>query len=290
MQDYLIKALNQNSHFRIYVVRATNLVAKAQVNHDTWSASTASLGRSLIGTLLLSTSMLKNDELLTTRIAGDGPVGLIVADGNAQGQVKGYIQNPHISLPLNQNGKIDVAKAVGQNGYLAVTKDQHLAQPFTGKVPLISGELAEDYAYYLVQSEQIPAAVGLSVFVESDNHVSCAGGFMVQAMPQVTEQELAALTTKIQQLPPLHELLQQKSPEEILTLLFATGNKILEKIPVSFTCDCSKQRFAKTIQALPLTELQAMEQEKQPVEVVCKFCGQKYHFAPTEIQQMISQK
>ncbi|UQS82339.1 Hsp33 family molecular chaperone HslO [Bombilactobacillus folatiphilus] len=288
--DYLVKSLNYNSHFRIYVVNATQLVATAQSNHDTWSASSAALGRSLIGTLLLSTSMLKNDELMTTRINGGGPVGLILADGNAQGQVKGYIQNPHISLPLNAKGKIDVAKAVGQDGVLAVTKDQKMAQPFTGKVPLISGELAEDYAYYLVQSEQIPAAVGLSVFVESDNHVSCAGGFMVQALPNAQDGEIDTLTKTIQQLPPLHELFQQYTPEEIVNLLFTQPAKILERMPVEFQCDCSQEHFAQTLRALPKSELQELAQLKQDTEIVCKFCGQKYQFTPQQFQQMILEK
>ncbi|UQS84019.1 Hsp33 family molecular chaperone HslO [Bombilactobacillus thymidiniphilus] len=289
MGDYLVKALAQNSHFRIYAVNASQLVATAQKSHDTWSASTAALGRSLIGTLLLSTSLMKNDEILTARILGDGPVGLIVADGNANGQVKGYIQNPHISVPLNTKGKIDVQKAVGHNGLLTVTRDNKLGQPFTGKVPLISGEIAEDYAYYLATSEQIPAAVGLSVFVESDNQVSHAGGFMVQAMPDATDSEIEQVIQTINSLPPIHEMLQSgDTPEELVQRIFATADtKFLTKMPVTFQCDCSKERFGKSLAALSAGELQDMIDQQGGAETVCKFCGQKYQFSKNELEQMI---
>jgi len=160
MADYLVKSVAGNEMFRAYAVNATDIVAEAQRRHDTWSAASAALGRSLVGTLLLASSILKGDEQLTVKINGDGPVGGIVVDGNAKGTVKGYLQNPHVHLPLNEKHKIDVKAAVGSNGFLAVTKSQGVGDPFTGQVPLVSGELGEDFTYYLAQSEQIPSAVG----------------------------------------------------------------------------------------------------------------------------------
>ncbi len=154
MADYLVKSLIDGGMFRAYVVDATDTVAEAQKRHDTWSAATAALGRTLIGTMLLSTSLLKGKEKLTVKVNGHGPVGAIVVDGNADGTVKGYLQYPHVSLPLNEKHKIDVKKAVGVNGMLTVTKDQGLGQPYTGQVPLISGDLGEDFTYYLAKSEQ----------------------------------------------------------------------------------------------------------------------------------------
>ena len=183
MSDYLVKSLACDGHLRAYAIDATETIREAQKRQDTWSAASAALGRSMIGTLLLATSSLKGDEKMTVKINGNGPVGGIVIDGNSKGTVKGYVQNPHVHLPLNDKGKIDVKGAVGTEGFLAVTKDYGLKEPFTGQVPLVSGEIAEDFTYYLAKSEQIPSSVGLSVFVNSDNTIGTAGGFMIQVMP-----------------------------------------------------------------------------------------------------------
>ena len=193
MSDYLVKALAYDGQLRAYAIDATQTVATAQTKQGTWSAATAALGRSMVGTLLLSAAELTNDEPLTVKINGDGPVGGIVVTGNARGTVKGYVQHPEVHLPLNEHHKIDVKKAVGTKGFLAVTKDLGLKEPFTGEVPLVSGELGEDFTYYLAQSEQIPSAVGLSVFVNPDDSVEVAGGFMIQVMPDCQEEVIAGL-------------------------------------------------------------------------------------------------
>ena len=197
-EDYLVKAVAENGMFRAYAVNATHLVAEAQRIHGTWSAASAALGRTLIGTLLLSTSGLQGDAGLTVKIQGNGPVGFIVADGTANGTVKGYVHNPHVNLPLNSKGKIDVAGAVGHQGTLAVTKmNPGDKTPYTGEVDLVSGELGDDFTYYLAQSEQIPSAVGLSVFVEKDDQIGVAGGFMVQVLPGAKDEQIADLEKSI---------------------------------------------------------------------------------------------
>ncbi|KIS04193.1 Chaperonin hsp 33 [Paucilactobacillus wasatchensis] len=155
-KDYLVKSVANDGMFRAYAIDATGVVQEAQRRHDTWSAASAALGRSLVGTLLLASSLLKNTEKMTVKIQGNGPVGAIVVDGNADGMVKGYLQQPHVHLPLNEKKKIDVKGAVGTTGTLSVTKDMPEGKPFTGQVPLVSGELGEDFTYYLAQSEQIP--------------------------------------------------------------------------------------------------------------------------------------
>ncbi|BDZ29966.1 Hsp33 family molecular chaperone HslO [Lactiplantibacillus sp. WILCCON 0030] len=289
MADYLVKSVAGNEMFRAYAVNATDTVAEAQRRHDTWSAASAALGRSLVGTLLLATSVLKGDERLTVKINGDGPVGGIVVDGNAKGTVKGYLQQPHVHLPLNDKHKIDVKAAVGSNGFLAVTKDQGVGNPFTGQVPLVSGELGEDFTYYLAQSEQIPSAVGLSVFVNEDNTIGVAGGFLVQVLPNATDDAISSLEGKLKELPLVSKLLRDgKTPEDILTLLFDGDVKILDKMPVKFECDCSKERFAESLMALPKHEVQAMIDEDQGAEAVCHFCGNKYQFSVAELQAVLS--
>jgi len=289
MADYLIKSVAGNEMFRAYAVNATGIVAEAQRRHDTWSAASAALGRSLVGTLLLASSVLKGDEQLTVKINGNGPVGGIVVDGNAKGTVKGYLQNPHVHLPLNEKHKIDVKAAVGTNGFLAVTKSQGVGDPFTGQVPLVSGELGEDFTYYLAQSEQIPSAVGLSVFVNEDNTIGVAGGFLVQVLPNATDEAISSLEGKLKDLPLVSQLLRDgKTPEDILNLLFDGDVKVLDNMPVKFECDCSKERFAESLMALPKHEVQAMIDEDQGAEAVCHFCGNKYQFTVPELQAVLS--
>lgn len=290
MADYLVKSLVAGGMFRAYAVDATNTVAEAQRRHDTWSAATAALGRTLIGTTLLSTSLLKGDEKLTVKVNGHGPVGAIVVDGNANGTVKGYLQYPHTSLPLNAKHKLDVKKAVGTQGMLTVTKDQGLGQPYTGQVPLISGELGEDFTYYLAKSEQIPSSVGVSVFVEPDNSVKVAGGFMIQVMPGATDEAIARLEKRLKEMPMVSELLLDgQKPEDILRLLFKDEEiQILQKLPVAFKCDCSKDRFAAALASVSATAIQEMIDQDHGAEAVCHFCGNKYQFSEDDLREILT--
>ncbi|GEO70193.1 Hsp33 family molecular chaperone HslO [Levilactobacillus acidifarinae] len=290
MADYLVKSLVANGMFRAYAVDATDTVAEAQRRHDTWSTATAALGRTLIGTMLLSTSLLKGDEKLTVKVNGHGPVGAIVVDGNANGTVKGYLQYPHTSLPLNGKHKLDVKKAVGTQGMLTVTKDQGLGQPYTGQVPLVSGELGEDFTYYLAKSEQIPSSVGVSVFVEPDNSVKVAGGFMIQVMPGATDEAIARLEKRLKEMPMVSELLLDgQKPEDILNLLFKDEDiQILQKLPVEFKCDCSKDRFAAALASVSAEAIQEMIDEDHGAEAVCHFCGNKYQFSEDELREILA--
>ncbi|MFC6316201.1 Hsp33 family molecular chaperone HslO [Lapidilactobacillus achengensis] len=292
MADHLIKAITTDGAFRMLAVDASALVGSAQRRHDTWPAATAALGRTLTGTLLLSSALLKEPETMTVRIQGDGPVGMIVADGNAKGQVKGYLSHPQVNLPATPLGKIDVRRAVGTQGSLSVTKDLGLKEPFTGQVPLVSGEIAEDFTYYLAKSEQIPSAMGLSVFVDPDGSVAVAGGFLIQTLPAATAEQLAALESRLQQLPLVSDLLRQgQTPTQLLQQIFGvTPIKVLAEMPVSFHCDCSKDRFSRALATLSSSELQAMITEDHGAEAVCKFCGAHYQFSETELRQIIAAK
>lgn len=287
--DYLVKSVAVDGMFRAYAVDATGVVAEAQKRHDTWSAASAALGRSLVGTLLLSSSVLKGDEKMTVKVQGNGPVGAIVIDGNANGTVKGYLQHPHIHLPLNDKHKIDVAGAVGKQGTLSVTKDMDMGEPFTGQVGLVSGELGDDFTYYLAQSEQIPSAVGLSVFVNEDNSIEVAGGFLVQVLPGASDEKIGELEQRITKLPLVSQLLREgKTPEDILNLLFEGETvKVLDKMPVAFKCDCSKERFAKALASISRTEMEQMINEDHHAEAVCHFCGNKYEFNETELKKIL---
>lgn len=290
-KDYLVKSVAVDGMFRAYVVNATGIVAEAQKRHDTWSAASAALGRSLVGTLLLSSATLKGDEKMTVKVQGNGPVGAIVVDGNANGTVKGYLQHPHIHLPLNEKHKIDVAGAVGHQGTLSVTKDMEMGDPYTGQVGLVSGELGEDFTYYLAQSEQIPSAVGLSVFVNDDNSIEVAGGFLVQVMPGASDEKISELEARLGKMPLVSELLRDgKTPEEILQLLFEGEDvKILDTMPVAFRCDCSKERFAKALASIDRHEMEQLINEDHHAQTVCHFCGNKYEFSETDLKKILLQ-
>ena len=292
MSDYLVKSLAFDGQIRAYAVDATETVSTAQKLHDTWSAASAALGRSLVGTLLLASASLQGDETMTVKINGNGPVGGIVVDGNANGTVKGYVQNPHVHLPLNDKHKIDVKGAVGTEGFLAVTKDLGLKEPFTGQVPLVSGELGEDFTYYLAKSEQIPLSVGLSVFVNNDNSIETAGGFMIQVMPGAKEETISQIEKRLAEIPMVSEMMRDgKKPEDILNEILGAENvKVLDKMPVSYHCDCSRERFLGVLTSLPTDQLQEMADEDHGAEAVCHFCGKKYQFTEDELRKIIKVK
>lgn len=287
MEDYLVKALAYDGFVRAYAVSATKTVSEAQQRHDTWNTASATLGRAMVGSLLLG-STLKGDDKLTVKIQGNGPAGAIIIDSNGRGDVKGYIKNPHVSLPLNGQGKLDVRGAVGDQGIFTVIKDLGLKEPFSGQTPIVSGELGEDFTYYLAVSEQIPSAVGLSVLVDTDDSIRTAGGFLLQIMPGADETVIDSIENRLQELPRVSSLLDEgKSPEEILTVLLNdTKVEVLEKMPVQFRCDCSKEKFATAIITLGADEIQEMMDEDHGAEAVCSFCGNKYHFDEQELVRL----
>lgn len=283
----LVKALAFDDTIRISCMDASDLVSQAQVKHDTWSSATAALGRTLIGAALMG-SDIKDDSRLSIKIHGDGPAGRIIAAADGTGHVKGYIDTPHLSLPANADDKIDVAKTVGTNGQVTVSKDLGLKEPFVGQSPIISGEIAEDLTYYLTVSEQTPSAIGLGVLVGPDEKVINAGGWMIQVMPGASEETIKQVEAGVSAVAPVTELLDQgKSPEDIIALLLATDDiKYLAEKQVSFQCDCSKERFAKGLASLGKEEIANIIQEDGQAETVCHFCNSKYHFDKEDLENI----
>lgn len=287
MTDYLLKSLCYDGQVRVYTIDATEAVAEVQRRHETWSASSAALGRTMIGALLLGAT-LKGEEKMTVKVEGDGPVGHIIVDSNGKGEVKGYIANPKVNLPLNEAGKLDVRGAVGTEGSLTVTKDLGMKEAFSGQVPLVSGELGEDFTYYMANSEQTPSAIGLSVLVDTDDSIKAAGGFMIQVMPGATEETITGLEKQLAEIPMISQLMENgEKPEEILNRLVGEGNaNILEKMPITFKCDCSKDRFARAIIALGAKEIDEMIVEDQGAEASCHFCGNHYHYSVADLEAL----
>lgn len=289
MSDYLVKGLAYDGQFRVYAVDATETVSEAQRRHDTWNTASAALGRTMVGSLLIATTGLKAEQKMTVIVNGNGPGGRIVADANGQGDIKAYISNPHVSLPLNEKGKLDVRGVVGTEGTLTVIKDLGLKEPFSGQVPLISGELGEDFTYYMVNSEQIPSAVGLSVLVDTDDSIKVAGGFMIQVMPGTPDEVISAVEKNLSEIPQVSRLMEKgETPEDVLERIIGKENlHIIEKMPVQFNCDCSHDRFKDGLAAIGKAELKDIIEVDHGAEVVCHFCEEKYHYSEEELQELL---
>ncbi|MED5043747.1 Hsp33 family molecular chaperone HslO, partial [Geobacillus stearothermophilus] len=231
-------------------------------------------------------AMLKGDETLTIKIDGGGPIGTILIDSNAKGEVRGYVTNPHVHFELNEHGKLDVARAVGKNGMLTVVKDLGLRDFFTGQVPIISGELGEDFTYYFASSEQIPSSVGVGVLVNPDYTIRAAGGFIIQLMPGTEEQTISRIEERLKQIPPVSRMIENGlTPEQILEQL-GGGVRVLETMPVSFVCRCSRERIADALISLGPGEIQDIIDKEGQAEASCHFCNETYHFAKEELEQL----
>ncbi|MCU9615268.1 Hsp33 family molecular chaperone HslO [Caldibacillus lycopersici] len=287
MNDYLVKALGYDGQVRAFAVRTTESVAEAQRRHDTWATASAALGRTMTASVMMA-SMLKGEGQITVKVEGDGPIGVILVDAKVSGDVRGYVTNPQVHFPINEHGKLDVRRAVGTSGTLTVVKDIGLREKFSGQVPIVSGELGEDFTYYFATSEQVPSAVGVGVLVNPDHSILAAGGFIIQVMPGATDETITALENRIQSIKPISTLIQEGlTPEQILEEILGTDNvKFLDKSPVQFNCVCSKERFANAMVSLGVQELQDMIDEDGKAEAQCHFCNETYHYSKEELEHL----
>lgn len=287
MSDYLIKGTAFNDTVRAYAIRSTDLVGEACRRQDTWATASAALGRTITISAMMG-SMLKGDDKLTVKLEGDGPIGHIIADSNANGEVRGYVSNPHVDFDLNEKGKLDVRRAVGTTGTLSVVKDLGMRNHFTGSVPIVSGEVSEDFTYYFATSEQVPSAVGAGVLVNPDLTILAAGGFIIQMMPGAADETITFIEKRIQNMPPISSLIQEGyTPEDILNEIFKEADwKYLEKQEVEFKCQCSKERVENAIAGLGNEEINAMIHEDGGAEAVCHFCNETYYLTKEELEAL----
>lgn len=285
--DYLVKALAFDGQVRAYAAKTTDTVGEAQRRHQTWPTASAALGRSMTAGVLMG-SMLKGESKMTIKVEGGGPIGVIVVDSNAKGEVRGYVTNPQTHFDLNAKGKLDVARAVGTSGTLSVVKDLGMKEHFTGSVELVSGELGEDFTYYLVSSEQVPSSVGVGVLVNPDNTILAAGGFIIQLMPGTDESTIAEIEKRLGSVEPISKLIQKGfTPEEILFEVLGKDHvKILDQHPVAFHCPCSRERISNAIISLGADEIQSMIEEDGKAEAECHFCNERYHFSKEELTEL----
>ncbi|ALA40090.1 MULTISPECIES: Hsp33 family molecular chaperone HslO [Paenibacillus] len=287
-QDRLIRGTAMDGRVRAFAVRTTQLVEELRRRHDTYPTATAALGRTLTAGAIMG-SMLKGKERLTIQVKGDGPIGQIVVDANAVGEVRGYVTEPHVHLPSNSMGKLDVAGAVGTEGFIHIIKDLGLKEPYRGSTPIISGELGEDFTYYFAKSEQTPSAVGLGVLVDTDNTVIVAGGFIIQLLPGLNDDEITAIENAVSSIPPVTALLDQGLELDEMLRWMLPDVRILDELDIHFQCECSRERVEKTLISLGESELEQLIEEEGQAEVVCHFCNEAYQFNKDELQNLLDQ-
>lgn len=286
-KDRLIRGIAMDGKVRAFAVRTTQLVEELRRRHDTFPTTTAALGRTVTAAAMMG-AMLKGEEKLTVQVKGDGPIGQIIADANAKGEVRGSVKNPHVQTPSKRPGKMDVAAAVGTTGYIHVTKDLGMKEPYSGSTPLISGEIAEDFTYYFAVSEQTPSAVGLGVLVDEDNSVIVAGGFIIQLMPGLSEEEISAIEQSIGRFPPVTSLLDQGMELDEMLRWIVPDVKVLDEMDIMFACHCSRERVERTLISLGREELEEMRDSgDDEEEVICEFCNEVYKFSREDIDELI---
>ncbi|SQE77051.1 Hsp33-like chaperonin [Streptococcus pyogenes] len=288
--DKIIKSIAQSGAFRAYVLDSTETVALAQEKHNTLSSSTVALGRTLIANQILAANQ-KGDSKITVKVIGDSSFGHIISVADTKGHVKGYIQNTGVDIKKTATGEVLVGPFMG-NGHFVTIIDYGTGNPYTSTTPLITGEIGEDFAYYLTESEQTPSAIGLNVLLDENDKVKVAGGFMVQVLPGASEEEVARYEKRLQEMPAISHLLASKNHvDALLEAIYGDEPyKRLSEEPLSFQCDCSRERFEAALMSLPKADLQAMIDEDKGAEIVCQFCGTKYQFNESDLEAIINDK
>lgn len=285
----LIRCITSDGAVMATAIDSTDIVSKAEQYHRTSAVVTAALGRLLTAASMMGNMLKGSNDTITVKIAGDGPAGSLVAAADSAGNVRGYVMNPVVEIPLKENGKLDVCGAVGTSGSLYVIKDLGLKEPYNGFVPLTSGEIAEDIAAYYALSEQIPTVCALGVLVNPDLTVKKAGGYLIQLLPGADDAVIDRLEQNVKKAKPVTAMLDEgKSIEQIVNcMLEGFETEILYTENPQYLCRCSRERFKSALASLGNEELAKMAEEMPEIEVKCHFCNKTYKFTPEEIKKLI---
>ena len=288
MSDYIVRGHAAGGTVRAFAADTTDTVAEAMERHFTYPVVTAALGRLLTAGAMMGSMMKGEDDLITLTVKGDGPIGNITVSADSHGNVKGFAGNPQVEVPDKYAGKLDVGTAVGR-GTLSVVMDLGLSDPYNGTVELQTGEIADDLAYYFTVSEQTPSAVGLGVMIDTDASVKHSGGFSIQMMPDVSEETISAVESKLADLKPVTSMMDEgMTPEMILEhILGDLGLEITERSDVRFHCNCSKERVSEALATLKPGDIQEMIDDGETIEVKCFFCNTAYNFTVDELKELL---
>ena len=287
----LVRAMTRDGFVKAVAVTTTDIVERARQIHKTLPTATAALGRLLSAASMMGNMQKVDNGSITLQVKGGGPLGTVLAVSDAEGNVRGYVQHPQISLMEKYRGKLDVGGAVGTDGMLTVIRDLQMKEPYIGSVELVSGEIAEDIASYFVQSEQCPTACALGVLVDVDQHVRAAGGYIIQLLPGAPEETIDKIEAGIEKAGAVTNLLDTgMSAEELLKTVMADLDlEILETSPVSYQCYCSRERVTATLISLGKKELKEIVEEQETIHIECQFCDTIYDFTPAEIAKILEE-
>jgi len=289
MSDYLIRATGFNGHVRAFAARTTDIVEEIRRRHDMWNTATAAAGRTLTVSLMMG-AMLKGNESINVKVKGNGPIGQIVAEVNADGEGVAYVTEPHTHFELNEKGKLDVARAVGTEGFVYVSKDLGLKEPYQGSSPIVSGEIGEDFTYYFVTSEQTPSAVGVGVLVNpEDRSVLAAGGFILQLMPFTPDEVVAQIEERLSQLPQVSRMIGEGLTPEVILARVLDEPKYLSRTEIKFHCKCSEEKVTQALISLGREEMQSMIDEQGEAEVHCHFCNERYYYDEAALTDILKE-
>ena len=284
----LIHAISGDGSVSCLAVDSTDMVAQAEQIHVTSATVTAALGRLLTAASLMGVRLKGEKDSVTLRLSGDGPAGAVIAVSDSLGNVRGYVENPVVEIPLNRYGKLDVAGAVGRQGSLYVMRDFGAGEPYIGQTPIVSGEIAEDITHYFAASEQIPTVCALGVLVNTDLTVISAGGFLLQLLPGADEDVIARVEQTVARIPHVTKLLSAGRSARDIALMALEGfaPRIIGESQPEYRCDCSRERVERALISIGRGELRQMAEEQPVTEVDCHFCSKKYRFTPQELLQL----
>lgn len=290
MSDQLIRAISRDGHIKVSAVSTRDLTERARQIHRTLPVATAALGRLLAAASMMGNALKEEAASLTLQIKGGGPLGTLLVVSDHEGSVRGTVENPAVDLPLRPDGKLDVGAAVGNQGTLTVIRDLRMKEPYVGSVGLLWGEIAEDIALYFVESEQVPTACGLGVLVDRDQSVLAAGGYLVQMLPGADEETAAELEASLRAAGAVTELLKADPDPEALLRRALPGLEleVLEKRPVEYRCDCSRERMERALISLGREELQSMIDEQGGAELTCRFCDNVQRFTREDLVALLA--
>ncbi|MBR2476895.1 MAG: Hsp33 family molecular chaperone HslO [Clostridia bacterium] len=290
-KDYVIRAVTKDGFFRAFAADTTNLVNEAHRMHKTYPIASAALGRLLTAASMMGTMLKSKGDSITLQLTGNGPIGRVMAVSDYEGNVKGYVDNPLVDLPNNAMGKLDVGGAVGKDGYLTVIRDFGLKEPYVGRVHLVSGEVGDDLTSYFTISEQTPSSVGVGVLVDVDLSIKCAGGFILQVMPDALDSDIDKLEQNLANITSVTNLMREgKTPEDMLEILFeGIEYEVTEKTEVEYRCDCSRERVERAIVSLGKKEITKIIEEDGKAELTCHFCDTVYNFDKTDLENLLNE-
>ena len=288
--DYIVRMIAKDAPVKAMAIQGHDLVQRAREIHNTSPVATAALGRTLMATSMIGETLKEKKGSVTVRINGGGPLGSILTVSDSGGNVRGYVQNPDVDIPLKGPAKLDVGGAVGTNGGITIIKDLCMREPYVGTTPLVSGEIAEDFTAYFAESEQIPTACALGVLVDRDYSVAAAGGYLIQLLPGASDADIDKIEAGIAKVGQVtNHLSQGVSPENLLKeVLSGFDMEILETVPVEYRCYCSRERMQTALISMGREELADLIQSQGRAEMTCQFCDAVHVFEKADLEELLA--